>query len=80
MALGKKPSALVAIAFGKKKPTAEPGVAEGYDEEETDTTGHGAAFESFASAVGIPPEGKAKAQAALKQFVRSCMQEYGAEE
>lgn len=45
------------------------------DADEDDA--HGAAFDSFAKAAGIPAESQARAQAALKTFVRACMREYG---
>ncbi len=43
----------------------------GVDEEE-EPSAHGAAFDSLADALSIPPEKRARARAALKSFVKAC--------
>ncbi len=65
----------LATTFGKgghvdEEADTEPAPASGADVSE-----YGAAFDSFANAVGIPENKKAAAQAALKQFVSACMRE-----
>ena len=76
----KAKSSLVAIAFGapdpKKKSSPDAPVAG----EDSGGDAHAAAFASFADAMGIPPEKRARAQAGLKQFVKSCMESGYADE
>ena len=81
----KKKGALAILAFGPSSKGASSSEAE--EDEAGDTeemmmpkSGHEAAFQSFANALSIPPEKRAKASAALKSFVQSCMREYGPEE
>lgn len=44
----------------------------GMEEEEDEGSAHGAAFDSLADALSIPPEKRARARAALKSFVKAC--------
>lgn len=82
MADKSKPTAFLGLLTSSKKkaPAAEPlddetsgeeysKVGDDLDEEPDE---HGAAFAAFASAAGIPPARQARAQAALKQFIKAC--------
>jgi hypothetical protein len=44
----------------------------GEETEEEEPSAHGAAFDSLADALSIPPEKRARARAALKSFVKAC--------
>jgi hypothetical protein len=80
-------SSTIALMVGKgPKPKSDPTESETTldnepddDEDDTDDA-HSAAFDVFASAVGIPEERKASAMSALKQFVQSCTRDYGDKE
>jgi len=67
---------MLAIALSGKKKQDEEDAPES-EPDMGDMSAHDAAFDSFADAVGIPEEKRASAGAALKQYVRACMQEYG---
>lgn len=83
---GKPHGALVALlAAGRPKAGGGEEDEEDYDQSEDDEMGeglseHDSAFASLANAMGIPEEKRGSAKAALKQFVRACMREYGSEE
>ena len=75
----KKPKgALLAVAFGAPRSGARGGgeaeAEEQYrdDEDDLDVDPESEAFTSFADALGIDPSKRARAEAALKQFVRGC--------
>lgn len=79
-AKGKGMGTLAVLAFGEPKKGAPPSDHEEPDEDdEMHMSGHEAAFNSYANAVGIPEDKRPAAMAALKQFVQSCMGEYGPE-
>lgn len=69
---------LLVALMSKKKPVAssassdadEPGTLDNEPGDEA----HGAAFDAFARAAGIPADRKASAEKALKQFVYACME------
>jgi len=44
----------------------------GDEDEGEEPSAHGAAFDSLAETLGIPPEKRARARAALKAFVKGC--------